>query len=164
MKKTIITLLLGIICMVAGATSQIHDKVKIDGEVWEMTSYPLEYLQPKTADAFKAQLGERDFIITSNYRGYVAYWHIERNRLYLDSIAVPQMNGKDKVLGYDDLKKTFRKHTRRGRIKAGWVTGKLRLGKGIGPRDPQNPYRPVFEEEKTIVLKRGRMIQEGVLS
>ena len=161
MKKAILTLLLGIVCIAAGATQQINDKVQINGEEWELTSSPLEYLQSKTADAFRALLGERDFIMTSNYRGYIAYWYVDRHRLYLDRIEIPQMNGTYKTMDQKELKKVFRRYGCCSRIKAGWLTGNLRIGKGIGPRDPQNPHRPVFEEEKTIVLKHGRMISEG---
>ena len=157
MKKTILTLLLGIVCIAAGATQQINDKVLINGEEWEMTSSPLEYLQSKTADAFRALLGERDFFITSNYRGYIAYWYVDRDRLYLDRIEIPQMDGTYKTINRKVLKKVFRRYGCCSRIKAGWLTGNILIGKGIGPSDPQNPYLPAFEEKKTIVLKRGRI-------
>lgn len=157
MKKAILTLLLSIVCIAAGATQQINDKVQINGEEWEITSSPLEHLQPKTADAFRALLGERDFLITSNYRGYIAYWYVYRDRLYLDRIEIPQMDGSYKKIDRKYLRKVFRRYRCFGKIKAGWLTGNLSIGKGIGPRDPQNPHRPVFEEEKTIVLKHGRI-------
>lgn len=155
MKKTILTLLSSIFCIAAGATQQINDRLTWNGEVWEIPVSPLTLLQPETSDAFRALIGERDFISTANYRGYIAYWYINRNRLYLDRIEVPQKDGTNKILDRKALKKTFRKYSCCGKIKAGWITGNIKVGKGVGSRDQQNPFLPVFEEEKTIILKKG---------
>ena len=157
MKKTILTLIFSIVCIAAGATQQINDKVQINEEEWEITSSPLEYLQSKTADAFRALLGERDFFITSNYRGYIAYWYVDRDRLYLDRIEIPQMDGSYKTIDRKNLRKVFRRYRCCGKIKAGWMTGNITIGRGIGERSPERPFASEFEEEKTIVMKRGRI-------
>ena len=98
MKKTILTLMVGLACIAASATQQITDKVSFDGKEWEFTQSPLEYLQPQMRKAFMELLGERDFINTAIQRGYIAYWHVEHGRLYLDRVEIPQTNGKYKTL------------------------------------------------------------------
>jgi len=158
MKRAILTFLLALLCLAVGATQQINDKVTVNGEVWEMPTSPLGYLQPQLQEAFSDLLDERNFVNTSNYRGYVAYWYISRGRLYLDRVEVPQQNGKYKALDNKDLKKVFRKYRRFGKIKAGWVTGEINIGRGIGERDQERLFIPGFAEKKTLVIKKGRII------
>lgn len=158
MKRAILTFLLALLCLAVGATQQINDKVTVNGEVWEMPTSPLGYLQPQLQEAFSDLLDERNFVNTSNYRGYVAYWYISRGRFYLDRVEVPQQNGKYKALDNKDLKKVFRKYRRFGKIKAGWVTGEINIGRGIGERDQERLFIPGFAETKTLVIKKGRII------
>lgn len=160
MKKTIITFLLGLICLSAGATQQINDKVTVNGEVWEMPASPLEYLQPQLQEAFSGLLGERDFFITSLYRGYIAYWYIKRDRLYLEKVEVPQESGEFKTIDEKELKKVFRKYRCCGKIKAGWITGKVTIGKGEGERNPERPFAPEFAEEKTLNIRKGKILRQ----
>ncbi len=157
MKKTIITFLLGLICLAAGATQQVNDKVNVNGEVWEMPASPLGYLHPQLQEAFTGLLGERNFINTSIYRGYIAYWYVKRGRLYLEKVEVPQESGEFRTIDSKELKKVFRRYSCCGKIKAGWMTGKVTIGKGIGERNPERPFAPEFAEEKTLVLKKGRI-------
>ena len=157
MKKTIITSLLGLICLAAGATQQVNDKVNVNGEVWEMPASPLGYLQPQLQEAFTGLLGERNFINTSIYRGYIAYWYVKRGRLYLEKVEVPQESGEFRTIDGKELKKVFRRYSCCGKVKAGWMTGKVTIGKGVGERNPERPFAPEFAEEKTLVLKKGRI-------
>lgn len=159
MKKTILTLMLCLSCLAAGATQQVNDKVTIDREVWEMPHSPLEYLQPQLSDAFRALLGERNFINTSNYRGYIAFWYVRRGCLYLDRIEVPQQSGEYRTLDIKDLKKTFRKYRRFGKIRAGWLTGDINVGNGIGQFDPTAPFAPSFAKNRVWTLKKGRIVK-----
>ena len=157
MKKTILTLLLCIIGVAAGATQQINDKVTVNGAEWEITSSPMEYLQSQAMEAFNALLGERDFMSTANQRGYVAYWYVDRGRLYLDRVEVVQKDGGYKAIDSKELKKALRKYKSFGRIKAGWITGNLRVGYGIGERSADAPYLPAFEKEEFWVLRKGKI-------
>lgn len=159
MKRLIIIALFSLACFSAGATQQIHDKVIIDGETWELPLSPLQYLQPEMQDAFNALIGNRNFISTANYRGYIAYWYVERSRLYLDRVEIPQMDGTRKTLSGKDLKKVFRKFRCWGKIKAGWITGKINVGYGIGRRDTANPHIQAFAKEESWILKKGRIIR-----
>jgi hypothetical protein len=159
MKKTVLTLLVSLTCFAAGATGQIHDKINIDGEVWEMPSSAMQFLQPQAYEAFYDILGERDFIVTSNYRGYVAYWYVRRNRIYLDRVEVPQPGGSYMPISNGQMDKVFREYCSRGRIKAKWITGSLHIGKGIGPKNPENPFIPSFAEERTLYIKKGKILR-----
>lgn len=158
MKRLFLIALLSIASLAADATRQINDQVIVEGETWEIISSPLEFLQPEMKDAFNELLGKRHFISTSNYRGYIAYWYVERGRLFLDRVEVSQNNGEKKVLSGTELKKVFRKYRRFGKIKAGWITGNMAVGYGIGQRDAANPHIPAFEKEECWVLKKGKIV------
>ena len=163
MKKTILTLLLCIIGIAAGATQQINDKVTVNGEEWEITSSPLEYLQPQVREAFDALIGESDFMNTANQRGYVAYWYVNRGRLYLDRVEVVQKNGGYQTIDSKELKKALRKYSKFGKIKAGWINGNLRVGYGIGKRSVDAPYLPAFEKEAFWVLRKGKIAARATI-
>lgn len=163
MKKTVLTLLLCFIGIAAGATQQINDKVTVNGEEWEITSSPLENLQPQVKDAFDALIGERDFMNTANQRGYVAYWYVDRGRLCLDRVEVAQKNGGYKAIDGKELKKALRKYSRFRKIRAGWITGNLRAGYGIGERNMAAPYLPAFEKEEIWVLRKGKIAARATI-
>lgn len=157
MKRIILSILLATACISASATEQINDKIVIDGHTWESPSSPLESLDPQTMQAFKALQGERNFTSTANYRGHIAYWHVKRGQLFLDRIEILQENGKYRSTDKKELKAVFRKYRSWGRIKAGWMTGTLNIGRGSGPRDSDNPFLPAFEENNVLTLKEGRI-------
>lgn len=158
MKRLFLIALMSISCFIAGATRQINDKVMVEGETWEITSSPLEHLNPDMKEALKMLIGKKDFISTSNYRGYIAYWYVSRDRLYLDRIEIPQGNREKKILKYKNLKKVLRKYRSWGKIKAGWITGNIEVGYGIGQRDAANPHIPAFAKEESWVLRKGKIV------
>lgn len=157
MKKTILTALLVLACMAASATGQIHDKVIINGETWEMPVSPLLSLEGKEYDMFKELLGDRTFVSTANYRGYVATWHVGRRGLYLDKVEVLQNNGRWEEIDMAKLKKVLKKHKDKGMIRAEWYSGQINIGKGTGPQNPSDPYAPSFAEKWSLHLKKGKI-------
>lgn len=157
MKRLILTALLALACLSASATGQIHDKVIIEGETWEMPSSPLLSLDAREYEAFQELLGERNFVSTANYRGYVATWHVGRKGLYLDKVEVMQSNGKMKEIGMKELMTILKKHKHKGMIRAEWITGLVKIGKGAGLVDPDNPHAPSFADNWTLQLKKGRV-------
>lgn len=157
MKRTILTIFLTLACISASSTEQIHDKIIIDGQTWESPSSPLESLDVQTMQAFKALQGERNFTSTANYCGYIAYWYVKRGRLYLDRIEMLQSDGSYRSFEEDELKSVFKKYRTWGKIKAGWMTGTLNIGRGSGPRDSDNPFLPAFEDNSVLTMKKGRI-------
>lgn len=158
MKRTILTaLILTIVCTTSSATGQINDKVRINGETWEIPVSPLLSLEGDAYEMFHELLGERTMVSTANYRGYVATWHAGKRGLYLDKVEVMQNNGEMKDIDMTLLKKALKKYRDKGMIRAEWLSGEVNIGRGSGPRDPGNPYAPGFEENWTLILKKGRI-------
>lgn len=157
MKRTVLTVIMTLVCIASYATGQIHDKVMINGERWEIPVSPLLSLEGDAYEMFNGLLGERTVVSTANYRGYVATWNAEKKGLYLDKIEVMQSNGKMKEIDMALLKKALKRYRHKGRIRAEWITGEIKIGKGSGPVDPKNPYAPNFDENWTLSIKKGRI-------
>lgn len=159
MKRLFLIALMSLAFVTANATGQIHDKVVIDGETWEMPASPLSSLEGPAAEAFRTVIGERKVISTANQRGYVAYWKVERRNLILEKVEILQPNGKMKEADMAQLKKALKKYRHWGKIRAEWITGEVIIGKGSGKVDPARPHAPVFDKKKTISLKKGRIVK-----
>ncbi len=157
MKKIIITFLACLGFISAHATGQVHDKLSLDGQVWEVLMSPLQALSGQANEQFLELLGERTFVSTANYRGYIAYWRVEKKGLYLEKVEMRQSDGSIKQIDYNLLKTALKKYRHRGKIRAGWLTGLVEIGKGVGPFNPENPYAPSFAEKKTLNIKKGRI-------
>lgn len=125
MKRIIIAAFLALISLTVSATDQVNDKVIINGEEWEMPLSPLLSLEGDAYDMFNELLGERTFVSTALYRGYIAYWHIGKRGLYLDKVEVLQRNGKMKEIEMPQLKKALKKYRDRGKIRAEWLTAEV---------------------------------------
>ena len=143
MTKAILTAILALSCIAAFSTEQIHDKVIVDGETWEMPASPLLSLESKEYEAFKELMGERNFVSTANYRGYVATWHATKKGLYLDKVEFLQSNGQMKEMDMNKLMKVLKKHKHKGMIRAEWVSGLVKIRKG--------------NDNWTLQLKKGRV-------
>ncbi len=157
MRKILATALLSIFCLASSATEQINDKVILNKETWEITSSPLMALQEEAYDSFLKLLGERNFVNTSNYRGYIAYWRIERRNLYLDKVEAPQENGGMKEIDMSLLKESLKDYLHKGRIRAEWMKGNAIIGKGRAPAKPENPHAPSFKETRTLKIRKGKV-------
>lgn len=143
MKKAILTALFVLSCIAVSATEQVNDKVIIEGEKWEIPASPLLSLDSKDYEAFKELMGERNFVSTANYRGYVATWHATKKGLYLDKVEVLQSNGQMKEMDMDKLMKVLKKHKHKGMIRAEWISGLVKIRKG--------------DDNWTLHLKKGRV-------
>ncbi len=155
MKKTLITLLLSLFCLIANGTGQVHDKVIIKGERWEMPASPLLSLPEEAYKDFRELLGRRNYVSSANQKGYVAYWCIEKRSLYLDKVEVPLPNGKMMEINMDLIEDALKEYMHKDRIRVEWMKGRTTtIGRGSGPVDRRNPYAPSFEETRTLTFKK----------
>ena len=158
MKRFILCLFFCLAYLYSGATGQMHDKITIEGESWDMFTSPLSLLDTKTAEAFKILVGNRTAISSANWRGYVAYWHIGKKGLFLDKVEVIRPGGKHQIVEAKALRKALRKYSCLGRIKARWLTGNIRIGKGAADPSPSAPHVLNHAEKRILVLKNGKVM------
>ena len=83
MRAITITILALLLSVNGFTTSQAPDILFYGGQVFHLFSCPLESLYADEKDRPDFRLGPKGAISTGNWRGYVAYWEIKRDKLYL---------------------------------------------------------------------------------
>ena len=92
---------------------------------------------------------------TANYKGYIAYWEIDNNKLYLTAIHDEGNAPRDKKYIDLDLEKIFGKECVNGRVHAKWVNQTLALGFG-NIRKWYEGSGPITNYRKIVQVKNGR--------
>lgn len=137
----------------ASATPQAVDYLFIGGEKhYIIRSLPLQELIDKTIPndynfpTFKESS-------TANWKGYIAYWEIDNNKLYLTAIHDECNAPRGERYTNLNLKEIFGQECIDGRVHAKWVTENLALGYGEIRKwsemdGPITPYRKIVEVKK----------------
>ena len=158
MKCRVFTFVITILMAIAGAfrasaTPQAVDYLFIGGEKhYIIRSLPLQDLIDKTIpnDYNFPRFKESS---TANWKGYIAYWEIEDNKLYLTAIHDEGNAPRGERYINLDLRTIFGKDCIDGRVHAKWVSENLALGFGEIRRwyemdGPITPYRKIMEVKK----------------
>jgi predicted small secreted protein len=137
-------------------TSQLPDRILMDGEWMDLFSNPLEQYwidSGKKRPAFCQQFNCK--------RGYVASWEIKNSQLLL----------KDVVGNFEKLTFLFAKKTapyslsklfpksRNRIVRAVWYSGKLRIPKGKMVYYDHKEYDSRFEKEQIITVYKGNIMK-----
>lgn len=139
----------------AGATTQIPDYLIYKGDTLQLYVYPLESYfkhQDRPDSLFP-------YTNTANGRGYVAYWTIENDSLFLADIKVEKWNNWLRCDRRVSLDKSLIFHNRKNtdRIFADWVTAEL-----LSPDGELLHYEHLgYEQEYSI--ERYFNIEKGLL-
>lgn len=160
MKCKVSTILITILMVIASvfrasATAQVVDYLFIEGEKhYIIRSLPLQDLIDKAIPndynfpSFKASS-------TANWKGYIAYWEIDDNKLYLTAIHDEGNAPRGEEYIKFDLKEIFGKDCIEGRVHAKWVTENLALGFGK-IRKWYEGTGPITLHRKIVQVKNGR--------
>lgn len=135
------------------ATGQEADIINIEGKTWELLNVPLELLDSVSYERIMQKLPKKRVTSTSNWRGYVAYWTLRGNRLYLDKISSGPI-----ILSKDTLKSLLPFYAARNGVFAGWCTANLRVGRGKVIRYEHMGFDRDMEEQQYIVIEGGIQI------
>lgn len=139
------------------ATAQVPDKLVFQGETNSLFANPLEqYLQGKDRPAVL----KGGVMSTACWRGYMATWQIDKDRLHL--LKVEKMYHKEKT--GDDIDLEWREVPlkelipgQKAPIFAEWFTGTLTVPKGKRLRYVHMGYASVYEKEIRIKIARGKV-------
>ena len=145
MRYFLLVFLMCLFTSVVFATTQLEEQIIYKGERRDMSSRPLElyfdenHPRPREFDGY-------GYSGSSCWRGYIGYWKIENDFLYLEKLLHCYNKDPDEI----PLSLIFKED--KAPIKASWYTGDLRLpeGKALLPG--------VYEKEITITVKNGRVI------
>lgn len=140
-------------------SAQVPDIIVYRGEEHKLFSNPLElYWRGKRRPAFHGT--------SVCHRGYVAYWEINDDYLYLTSIngQVKEWSllGASKVMPVA-LQNFFPKSVL-NRVKAVWFTGKLRIPTGNMLLFADQGYDSRFEEEQILTIENGHVVKTVTLN
>lgn len=133
------------------ATAQITDILIYNREKIPLRVNPLEYFYNKTNPRPKSFF-ENPAISSACWRGYVATWEIDDNRLFLTEIR--QCHGKETA----PLSKFFPKLYKNGRVPAVWYSGLLKCPRGKLVKYIHMGYRSEYERELMIEVEKGRVL------
>lgn len=131
-------------------TAQVSEELIYKGERLSLCSNPLS---PFLAN------NHFDFQSTSTacWRGYVGYWQIENDRLYLKRISGYLKNGQRANLetlfpGFPDG------------VFAHWYSGELRCPRGKLLKYVHGGYASQYEEDIFILIKKGVVTSERIIT
>ncbi len=131
-------------------TAQASEVLEHNGVSLSLCSNPLSsYLDQRN---FEFQV-----VSTACWRGYIGYWSITENKLYLNNIEGYLKNG-EKV----SLKTIFPNHT--GKVFADWYSGELRCPQGKLIDYVHGGYASTYEKDLFITIKDGIVISEKYIS
>lgn len=124
-------------------TAQVADIVLFEGDNKSLFTNPLEQLWE--IDGFtRPKFGHRR---TSNRKGYIAYWEVIDNTLYLTGIKSDD----------ESELKDFFPETNGNPVKAWWFTGELCIVQGSAINYVHGGYASTFEKETYLVVRKGEV-------
>lgn len=137
-------------------TAQVADVLIYKGEKLELFSNPLEsYFKDNPSPAFRSPN-------TGNWRGYIATWKIESDRLYLVDITgwladFSSQYGTTRV-GFAEL---FPEHP--NGMEASWFSGQLRVPQGELLQYVHMGYSSIYERELLLEIRNGKLVATDVI-
>jgi hypothetical protein len=148
----------------ASASSQVPERIVVDGQQYEMLTQPLQpwLNDPATSARFKPF--QRPGVSTALGRGYRGTWAIRDDTLYLAALDNRGDEGPDAprpehVIPLDAL---FSPATDRtapdGAVPAYWYTGQLVIGQGKWTRPPGYGWNGKYERYLLIDVRQGRVL------
>jgi hypothetical protein len=131
----------------AFATRQIPDRLVFRGDTFLLFSYPLEFL-PEKSRQVRTLL---PFTNTACWRGYVGYWQLSGQKLYLTGIVSCSSEKKDTV----SLSTLFGDQYQEEKVAANWFSGELVCAHGqlIRHFDDQS----IYQAETVFQCNQGRI-------
>jgi hypothetical protein len=148
------------------ATGQAPDVLFYDNKIYDLFSNPLEpyYKNEKDRPAFK--ISPDALSSTGNWRGYVAYWEIEGDRLYLRGIDAWVCTFQEFVKNQckkADLKELFGEKCVNGKVEANWFSGELNIPDGKRLEYVHMGYGSVYEREIILTVESGKVAKKRVV-
>ena len=160
MKRLFIFITLTLMSLTMYATGQEGDIIYIDGEQWELLGKPI-YADSVLSSELKNALPKERGISTSNWAGYTAYWSIQQEKLYLDSIRYVIYDSAPKsrteCLPSKAMRRIFKKYASRKRIVATWFNNEIRVAKGKQLYYVHEGYTRNYEHERVISIEQGKV-------
>jgi len=140
-------------------TAQIRDKILYKNIRYCLSSEPLSaYLCKNKINMFKE-------LNTACWRGYVADWKIEDNKLYLVNIKLPSFPRRKEANKikepFTSMEKLFPGQTK---VHANWVTSTLLIKTGELIEYIHMGYESIYEIDIYLKFENGELIEERIVN
>ena len=151
-----------LLALSAYATWQDGDVIYINGERLELLGRPI-CLDSTLYHTLKDELPSDQGTVTSNWDGFTAYWSINNDKLYLDSVRCEAYDPKAKAVVGKSIPsitfyRIFNSYSAGNRIAASWVSGKFRAAKGKVIYYQRSGLERNYEEETILDIDKGKVI------
>ncbi len=151
-----------LLALTAYATWQDGDVIYINGERLELLGRPI-CLDSTLYHTLKDELPSDQGTVTSNWDGFIAYWSINNDKLYLDSVRCEAYDPKAKAVTGESipsmtLYRIFNSYSAGNRIAASWVSGKFRAAKGKVIYYQRSGFERNYEEETILDIDKGKVV------
>ena len=151
-----------LLALTAYATWQDGDVIYINGERLELLGRPI-CLDSTLYHTLKDELPSDQGTVTSNWDGFIAYWSINNDKLYLDSVKCEAYDPNVKAVVGKSIPsitfyRIFNSYSAGNRIAASWVSGKFRAAKGKVIYYQRSGFERNYEEETILDIDKGKVI------
>ncbi|HEX8248757.1 MAG TPA: hypothetical protein VF599_11325 [Pyrinomonadaceae bacterium] len=169
-KLTLLLTFLFALSANASATAQDPDVLFYEGRIFTLFSNPLEDFYKNEKDRPKFHSMPNGGTSSGNWRGYVAYWEIEEDSLYLKAVDAWLCSGKpyEFATGRADCRKAnvkelFADKFVQNKVSARWFSGELRLPDGKQLQYVHMGYGSVYERDILISVKQGKVTGKKII-
>ena len=143
----LLALLFHPLCGWGGTTHQVRDTLIMGNVKYAINQAPLGHLDSLHYFSLRNQVGFNEFF-SWNFRGYVATWRVDGNKLYLNTLKT----GSDKA-DFRDVLKDFKDSS--GNIFASWFSGTVICGIGPVLCMSGNGWDDLNETEVELTIQSG---------
>jgi hypothetical protein len=137
------------------STGQVADAIIYNGDTLQLLANPLELLYDST-NRPEWFFERSSCMSTACWRGYIAYWEIKDNNLFLIKIG---SCCPDKDFITADLARLFGDKFVNGKVHAYWVTGELFAPFGKMLFYEHSGYERIYEQEFGFTINNGKLIK-----
>ena len=147
------------------STFQVPDILLYENKVYKLYSNPLEFLYAGKGGRPYFREKPYNYLSSGNWRGYVAFWEIKEDVLYLRGIeawTADSRFAKTTDCRKVDLKELFAEKCEDGKVKAVWFTGELRIPEGKIIKYVNLGYDSIYEKDIILTVEEGKVIDRKV--
>ncbi|WP_433853064.1 hypothetical protein [Stenotrophomonas nitritireducens] len=145
--------LLLVLAATAGATAQVPDRILVEGREYALNTNPLES-QLRDRRGFLPENVSRS---TANWRGYVAHWAIDGDRLLLRKVEVRLYDAENESSSSVDL--LTRLFPEGGPVAATWYSGALVIPDGRLVNYVHMGYGSTYAHYRVYRIAQGRVVE-----
>ncbi len=147
----------------AFATAQAPDVLIYDNKIYDLYANPLETFYKNQLDRPSFSISPGLIVSTGNWRGYVATWEIEEGTLYLRGIDSWLCDAKGEKCKKTDLKELFGDQCIKGKVKANWFSGQLKIPNGKQLQYVHMGYGSIYERDIILTVDAGKITGKKVV-